>query len=126
MAWGLEARPPLLDHRLVEYALTLPLSLLARGTNGKRALKQVGERLVPPEVLYRPKHGFNVPLDAWLRSLSPSVLADALAPARVQTTGMFQPAVVNAIWQRHRRDRSVDFSNRLFVLAWYLMWQQHG
>lgn len=127
MAWGLEARPPLLDYRLVEYALTIPPSLLAQGANGKQILKRVGERLVPPEVLYRPKHGFNVPLGVWLRAKTPPpVLNDVFRPSSIKNSGIFQPAVVNTIIQRHRRDHSVDFSNRLFVLAWYLLWQQYG
>lgn len=126
MAWGLEARTPFLDHRLVEYALTIPAHLMAQGTNGKRLLKQLGERYVPHEVLYRKKHGFNVPLGAWLRKGVPSVLADALASSRLKALAVFRPEVVERIIHRHQRDHSVDFCNRILTLGWFGMWQANG
>jgi len=126
MAWGLEARTPFLDHRLVTYALTIPAHLMAQGTNGKRLLKQLGERYVPHEVLYRKKQGFNVPLGAWLRQEVPPIFADALSSSRLKASSTFCPKVIEKIIARHRRDHSVDFSNRILSLAWFEMWQANG
>jgi asparagine synthase (glutamine-hydrolysing) len=123
MAWGLEARNPFLDYRLVEYALTLPPHLMAQGTEGKRLLKRLGERHVPATVLYRPKQGFVVPLESWFRDRLPSPLNAALAKERLDDTGVFQSDVVSQIITRHQGDRRADLSHAIFVLAWFEMWQ---
>src|SRR5207247_8987246 len=67
MAVSLEARVPLLDHPLVEFALALPAGLKIRDGLGKRVFRQTIRGLVPPEVMNRPKHGFSVPLGSWFR-----------------------------------------------------------
>ena len=67
MANGLELRPPLLDHELVEWAAGLPAALKLRGGEGKAILKKAFEPLVPHDLLYRPKQGFSMPLASWLR-----------------------------------------------------------
>jgi asparagine synthase (glutamine-hydrolysing) len=67
MAVSLEAREPLLDHRLVEFAATLPVSERVRGSQGKWLFKHTMERYLPREVLYRPKQGFITPIAQWLR-----------------------------------------------------------
>ena len=67
MACSLEVRVPMLDHTFVDWALGLPLASKQRGSQGKILLKRAFERLVPNEVLYRPKQGFSVPLKAWFR-----------------------------------------------------------
>jgi asparagine synthase (glutamine-hydrolysing) len=77
MAVALEVRPPLLDHRLVEFALTLDSSLLRTGETGKLLLRKVLEGKVPPEVLARPKKGFSMPVRRWLEK-EPKALDAAL------------------------------------------------
>jgi asparagine synthase (glutamine-hydrolysing) len=67
MAVSLEAREPLLDHRLVEFAATLPERARLRGVQGKWLLKKTMERYLPADILYRPKQGFVTPVSAWLR-----------------------------------------------------------
>ncbi len=67
MTYSLEAREPLLDHELVEWAMKLPLSWKLRGSTGKYLLRQLAYRYVPREVVKRPKQGFTVPIDRWLR-----------------------------------------------------------
>jgi asparagine synthase (glutamine-hydrolysing) len=126
MAWGLEARTPFLDYRLVEYALTLPMRLLAEEDNGKKVLKKLGERYAPKEVLYRPKHGFNVPFGAWLRQGVPPILADGLSTSRLNGQKIFCDKPIKQIIQRHQRDAEIDLSNQIVNLAWLGLWQANG
>jgi asparagine synthase (glutamine-hydrolysing) len=85
MAFGLEARSPFLDHRLAEWAATLPESLLWDDAGGKRLLREAYAEVLPPEILTRPKMGFGVPLESWMRAeLRPcidSLLLDPHSPA---------------------------------------------
>ncbi len=122
MAWGLEARNPLLDHRLVEYALTIPPHLLAYGTKGKYILKKLAEKYVPKDVLYRPKQGFCVPLDLWFRHSLPPLLQDALASEKIKSEGIFRPEVIKRIIARHQKDQKTDLSHAIYSLACFELW----
>lgn len=106
MAVGLEAREPLLDYKLVEFAATLPVSMRLRGGQGKWLLKKALERYLPKDILYRPKIGFVTPISAWFRG----PLADdaaALASSRVLGgTGWFDPATIARIAEDHRSGRA--------------------
>jgi asparagine synthase (glutamine-hydrolysing) len=126
MAWGIEARNPFLDYRLVEYALSLPAHLMAKGKNGKWLLKLIGERFLPDRILYRPKQGFNVPFAAWLRVELPQRLGEALSPERLHASRILQPQVVNEIITRHQKDRNVDLSNQILTMAWFELWKGNG
>ncbi|MEM6907717.1 MAG: XrtA/PEP-CTERM system amidotransferase [Pseudomonadota bacterium] len=109
MAVSLEAREPLLDHRLVEFAARLPERLRVQGATGKVLLKKSMERYLPRDILYRPKQGFVTPIAAWLRG---PLAAEALALARSPTlsgTGWFKSAVITELSESHiagRRDNS--------------------
>lgn len=109
MAVGLEAREPLLDHRLVEFAARLPESQRVRGVTGKYLLKKSMERYLPKEILYRPKQGFVTPIAQWLRGPLAKE-ARAIAESRVVTqTGWFLPQAVTQLAEQHiagRRDNS--------------------
>ncbi|MBE2249309.1 MAG: asparagine synthase (glutamine-hydrolyzing) [Myxococcus sp.] len=100
MAVGLEAREPLLDHRLVEFAWTLPLSLKIRGTTGKWVLRQVLSRYVPDTIVSGPKMGFGVPIGAWLRGPLRDWAESLLDPASLEAVGL-DPTVVLARWAEH-------------------------
>ena len=106
MAVGLEAREPLLDHRLVQFAATLPVSMRIRGGQGKWLLKRALEPFLPREILYRPKMGFVTPVSAWFRGR----LADeAAALARSRTlaeTGWFDLAHLAQLAADHRAGRA--------------------
>src|SRR3546814_1097369 len=80
MAVGLEAREPLLDYRLVEFAASLPAAMRVRGGTGKAILKQAMERYLPRDILYRPKMGFVTPVSQWFRGPLTDQ-ARALAPS---------------------------------------------
>jgi asparagine synthase (glutamine-hydrolysing) len=105
MAVSLEAREPLLDHRLVEFAATLPASMRLRRGEGKWLMKKAMERHLPREILYRPKMGFVTPVSAWFRG----ALADqaaALQRSRVLAeTGWFDMDRLGALATAHRLGR---------------------
>ncbi len=91
MAFGLEVRPPLVDHKVVEAAWNLPPSLRIRGGVGKRALRLLVERHVPRHLIDRPKTGFDPPLGAWLRGPLRGWAEDHLAESRLRDQGLLRP-----------------------------------
>jgi asparagine synthase (glutamine-hydrolysing) len=123
MAHGLEARVPFLDHRLVEWAFTVPGRHKLRGTEGKRLVKKAMEKHLPREILYRPKQGFNVPLKLWLRAELKDFVRDNLAPDRIARRGMLNPAYVSALLDAHFEGRK-DASNHIFALLMLELWLQ--
>jgi asparagine synthase (glutamine-hydrolysing) len=109
MAVSLEAREPLLDHRLIEFAARLPEKLRVKGATGKYLLKHSMERYLPQDILYRPKQGFVTPIAEWLRGpLASQARAISSSPVLAQT-GYFDPAVMADLAAAHiggRRDNS--------------------
>ena len=91
MAVGLEARVPILDHRVVEFALRLPRHQKVRGGSSKWLMRQVLDRHVPIELIDRPKQGFAVPLAAWLRGPLRGWAEDLLDQRRLEREGYFNP-----------------------------------
>ncbi len=120
MANGLETRAPLLDHRVVEFALSLPVAYKLRGATGKRVLRDVLYRYVPRALVDRPKMGFSIPLAGWLRcELRP--WAQDLLEAIPQDTPLFDRAAVQQLWASHLsgdRDRTEQLWPVLSLLAW--------
>jgi asparagine synthase (glutamine-hydrolysing) len=101
MAVSLESRAPFLDHRVAELAWRLPLSVKVRRNEGKWILKQVAYRYVPPKLLDRPKMGFGVPIDEWLRGPLRQWADDLLSPSRLASQGYFAPAPIAEKWREH-------------------------
>ena len=121
MAVGLEARVPLLDHRVVEWAFGLPATWKRRGRTGKWLLRQVLHRHVPAELVERPKMGFGVPLGEWLRGGLRSWAEDLLDEDRLRRQGLLAPGPIRAAWQEHvsgRRDLHHDLWIVLVLQAW--------
>lgn len=105
MAVSLEAREPLLDHRLVEFAARLPVSLRLRGGEGKWLMKRAMERYLPRDILYRPKMGFVTPVSDWFRG---ALAEDAAALARSRVlaqTGWFDLERLGRLVEAHRAGR---------------------
>ena len=106
MAVSLEAREPLLDYRLVEFAASLPASMRLRRGQGKWLMKKAMERYLPRDILYRPKMGFVTPISAWFRGPLAGEAA-GLAKSRVLTgTGWFDPRAIERIAADHRAGRA--------------------
>jgi asparagine synthase (glutamine-hydrolysing) len=101
MGVSLEGRIPMLDTRVMEFAWRLPQSMKMRHGRGKWILRRVLDRHVPRELIDRPKRGFGVPLDAWLRGPLRDWASDLLAPARLRREGFFHPAPVQKKWSEH-------------------------
>ena len=101
MAVSLEARVPLLDHRVVEFALRLPPQMKVRHGRGKWLLQNVLKRYVPQELVERPKMGFGVPIDHWLRSELAEWAGDLLSPSAVARHGLLDPEPIATAWQAH-------------------------
>lgn len=106
MAVGLEAREPLLDHRLIEFAATLPVALRLRSGTGKWLMKKAMERYLPEQILYRPKMGFVTPISVWFRGPLASEAERIARSSVLAETGWFDLTTLDAMVRAHRAGTS--------------------
>ena len=126
MAVSLEARTPLLDHRIIEFALRLPIERKLRagpgGLRGKWPLRALLSRHVPDEIIHRPKQGFTAPIGPWLRGELKPWAEGLLFDRRTEELGLFRGTVLREHWQQHQSGRR-DWSRKLWPVLMFLQWQ---
>lgn len=121
MAVSLEARVPFLDYRLVELAAAIPSGLKRRGSVSKHVLRRAAADLLPPAILQRPKHAFDVPLASWLRGELRSEVASLPSTEAIAGTGYFRPQAVAELVEAHLSGRR-DFAMHLWCLLCFAHW----
>ncbi len=121
MANSLEARVPLLDHKLVEFAAQLPASMKLRGSQRKYLLKQVARRLLPAEIIDRKKQGFPIPIERWLRKEARPMMQDLLSTETLKRRGLFNVSFVEKMVREHVSGYA-DHSTKLWGLMSVEMW----
>jgi asparagine synthase (glutamine-hydrolysing) len=123
MAHSVEAREPLLDHKLIEFVQTIPASLKLRGSVSKHILKSAVRGLIPDEIINRQKQGFGVPIRRWFNNELRELLYDTLTDCRTQQRGYFNQKAVEEILDEHRRGRR-DNSTHLWGLLTLELWHR--
>jgi asparagine synthase (glutamine-hydrolysing) len=116
MAYGLEVRPPLVDHEFLELTARMPSSLKIRGGETKWLFKQICDGWLPPEVVRRPKQGFDVPVDDWLRGPLREMFQESVLNARAPVASYVDQSAAGALFESHRRK-----TGRHGAVLWSLM-----
>jgi asparagine synthase (glutamine-hydrolysing) len=125
MGTSLESRVPLLDHRLVEFAWKLPLSMKIKGNQGKWILRQVLYKYVPENLVERPKTGFGIPIDSWLRGSLKEWAESLLDETRLQKEGLLNPKPIRQKWQEHLSGKR-NWQYLLWDVLMFQAWKEHN
>ena len=123
MAVSLEVRAPLLDHRVAEFAASLPANYKLRGSKTKYILKRAIEGSLPAFVTRRGKKGFGVPVAEWLKEKLRPLARDLLAPERVRRAGVFNPEYVTKLQDEHERGVA-NHRKLLWTLLMFELWHE--
>jgi len=121
MACGVEARVPFLDYKLLEYVMTLPPSLKLRSPWSKYILRLAAQKLLPKEIVERPKQGFVEPADSWMRSELPELMLRALSPDDITGKGYFRAEEVTMLLEEHRGGKA-NHGHLLIGIASVQIW----
>jgi asparagine synthase (glutamine-hydrolysing) len=120
MAHSIETRVPLLDHKLVEFAATIPPEMNLKGGTTKYVLKQAMRGILPDNIIDRPKHGFAVPLSYWFRGKLGAYVRDLLLGESARRRGLFNSSYIEDLVVRHEKGRNLDM--QLWTLISFELW----
>jgi len=120
MAHSIETRVPLLDHKLVEFAATIPPEMNLRGGTTKYVLKQAMRGILPNGIIDRPKHGFAIPLGYWFRGKLGAYVRDLLLGESARRRGFFNASYIENLVAQHERGRNLDL--QLWTLISFELW----
>lgn len=123
MAVSLEARVPLLDYRIVEFAVNLPAEMKISQGETKHIFKKAMSERLPHDVLYKPKQGFSIPIKHWLRDSLKPMMTDLLSPQTIRQRGYFNDDCVSG-WVEEHLDGVQNHSHRLWALMVFEIWNQ--
>ena len=123
MAVSLEARAPLLDHKLIDFVTRIPASLKLANGETKHILKRAVKDLVPAEILIRPKQGFGIPVQEWINQQLREQIRDVLSDGRTRQRGYLNPECLRVLLNEHERSRR-DHSSALWALFMLELWHR--
>jgi asparagine synthase (glutamine-hydrolysing) len=123
MAHSLEVRPPFLDHRIVEFAATLPASLKIQGSRQKILLKHLMKDRLPETILRRKKVGFDIPAHQWMRGALREMLLDTMQEGLVEHRSLFRPGAIQELMRLHL-ERRVNVGYHLWGLLLLFLWMK--
>ncbi|MCK4763890.1 MAG: asparagine synthase (glutamine-hydrolyzing) [Candidatus Aminicenantes bacterium] len=123
MATSLEARVPLLDYKMVEFAFSLPADMKVRGSTTKWFFKKAMEGILPREIIYRQKEGFSIPIKNWLKTDLKELMLEYLSEKRVSEAGFFNYGYVKKMIDEHLSNKQ-NHAHRLWALILFNLWRE--
>jgi len=125
MATSLEARVPLLDYKMVEFAFSLPPHYKLNGTTSKWFFKKAMEGILPQEIIYRQKEGFSIPIKNWLKRELKDLMMEYLSEKRVKESGLFNYKYIQTMMQQHLAGKQ-NHAHRLWgLILFHLWWERY-
>lgn len=121
MATSLEARVPFLDHRMVEFALSVPHQMKIKNFKTKYILKKMAGRFLPDQIVNKPKQGFSIPMKQWLKGPMKNMMTDLLSHDRLKKQGIFNPDYVEKMMKDHLDNRTNN-SHQIWSLMLFQLW----